>query len=82
MRLLFIPILALSLTLVTSCRDECDSVSCENGGVCVSGDCECPEYYEGERCQVYNPEGIKNTTDGEEGGCSGHGDDNDNPYKD
>lgn len=31
---------------------SCDDVNCLNGGVCVDGDCECPEGFSGPNCQI------------------------------
>ena len=74
------------ILMFTACDKECEGVICENDGVCIDGTCECVDYYTGDRCQIYDPEGTQGTTttttsDGD-GGCSGHGDGNDNPYKD
>lgn len=33
-----------------SCADPCDDVVCQNSGVCVEGDCDCAEGYEGTLC--------------------------------
>lgn len=37
-----------------SCLDECSEVVCENGGVCVSGVCDCPDGFEGEFCEIHS----------------------------
>lgn len=47
---------ALSLTAVlllfAACGgDPCKDVSCQNGGDCLEGTCECPPEYEGNLCQ-------------------------------
>ena len=41
-------------SLLFSCQKNnvCDGVQCQNGGVCVSGNCDCPPGYEGNRCQI------------------------------
>ena len=41
---------ALTLTL-TSC-DECKDVTCENGGTCSEGTCECADDFYGDACEV------------------------------
>jgi len=50
-------VVSLSLTIV-SCGDDpmnpCDNTTCENGGVCVSGDCDCPEGFSGSTCETVN----------------------------
>ena len=40
---------ALILSL-SACTDECDDITCENGGTCDEGDCTCTANYFGERC--------------------------------
>jgi hypothetical protein len=51
-------IFSISLIAVSSCsKDEdtdnpCASVTCENGGTCVNGSCDCPAGYGGNRCQT------------------------------
>ncbi|MEX0813605.1 MAG: hypothetical protein WD048_15410 [Chitinophagales bacterium] len=32
--------------------DPCDAITCQNGGTCVDGDCECIDGYTGDRCQT------------------------------
>jgi hypothetical protein len=41
-----------SSVLYTSCKDKCGSTSCQNGGTCVDGVCECPQGYSGNGCQT------------------------------
>lgn len=41
---------ALTLTL-TSC-DECKDVTCDNGGTCAEGNCECTDTFYGDACEV------------------------------
>lgn len=54
-----IKILALSVSMAfigaitfNSCSDPCKDVTCENGGTCNEGDCECPEGFSGTNCEV------------------------------
>ena len=43
-----------SMTLLNqSCEDDpCKDVTCQNGGVCVDGTCDCPDGYSGTSCEV------------------------------
>ena len=45
---------AFALTTYTSCtkKDKCEDVTCQNGGSCVNGSCNCPEGWEGNNCQT------------------------------
>jgi hypothetical protein len=74
--------LALGVAIsIGACRDACDVIQCQNNGVCLDGACVCSDYFEGDFCEVYDPEGTKGTTNqsGEtEGECAGHN--NSNPY--
>ena len=41
----------IMFSVITSCnKDECENVVCLNGGVCVNGDCDCPDGWEGPNC--------------------------------
>lgn len=42
------------LAVMNSCNQQnaCDEVTCMNGGVCVDGDCDCPEGYSGPNCEI------------------------------
>lgn len=46
-----LPIILL-FVFVISCKDEdpCDGITCMNDGVCINGQCDCPENYEGADC--------------------------------
>jgi EGF-like domain len=48
-------ILSSIILILSSCKkketpDLCVDVNCSNGGTCVNGTCECPEYYTGTNC--------------------------------
>ncbi len=48
--LLFLFILS---TQITSCtQDKCKGVTCQNGGTCSNGNCNCVTGYEGANCQT------------------------------
>lgn len=36
-------------------NDPCAGINCQNGGVCVNGDCNCPDGYTGTFCQTQLP---------------------------
>jgi hypothetical protein len=41
----------LFLLVAQSCKeDECEDVTCRNGGTCVNGDCDCPPGFSGPDC--------------------------------
>lgn len=48
----FFLLLLLGLVSCGSEEDACLTLSCTNGGTCVSGGCACPDGYEGEDCSV------------------------------
>ena len=50
---LFIGMLGM-VTFMTSCEEEdpCETVTCENGGTCIDGTCDCPDGYEGDDCSL------------------------------
>ena len=41
-----------AITYVACNKDECKGVTCNNGGTCISGTCNCPTGYEGSTCQT------------------------------
>ena len=43
-------LLALPLLLLSSCLNPCKDVSCQNGGTCDEGVCDCPAGFEGSDC--------------------------------
>ncbi len=51
-RIALLPAFILLLFLSCEKSDPCDGVQCQNGGVCVSGNCDCPPGYEGKLCQL------------------------------
>ena len=42
----------IGLASFTSCTDPCKDVTCQNGGTCVEGDCECADGYTGTNCET------------------------------
>jgi len=62
-KLLSIIILGLGLCL-SSCGeddavDPCESVTCQNGGTCVEGDCDCPTGYAGTNCGSFDSNEVQ-----------------------
>ncbi|MCI4668670.1 MAG: calcium-binding EGF-like domain-containing protein [Bacteroidia bacterium] len=53
MRYLYFSFLIIFLSIITiSCTsDPCESLDCQNGGVCIDGDCQCPEDFFGNECE-------------------------------
>lgn len=47
-------IFVLFLLFNYSCSDECEGVVCQNGGVCILGNCDCPDGFYGEFCENEN----------------------------
>lgn len=50
-------VLAMSLTLfflfsACSKKDPCEGVTCQNGGICTDGTCQCPSGFEGQFCET------------------------------
>ncbi len=44
---------ALSLSFLQyACQDPCKDINCQNGGICISGTCDCPDGYLGQKCEV------------------------------
>ena len=46
---------AFLLFLLSSCKDLCKNITCENGGSCNEGICNCPSGYSGENCEIVDP---------------------------
>lgn len=51
-RIALLPAFILLLFLSCEKSDPCDGVQCQNGGVCVSGNCDCPPGFTGARCET------------------------------
>jgi len=45
-------ILLLSIFISGCVVDECETIICQNDGICVSGTCECPVGFSGPNCEV------------------------------
>lgn len=43
-----------AMAILNSCnnQDGCEDTDCQNGGICVEGDCVCPDGYSGPNCSV------------------------------
>lgn len=53
---------AFSMVTYTACnKDECKDVVCNNGGVCVNGNCSCATGYEGANCDLNTASTIEGT---------------------
>ena len=60
----------LTLLLLSSCaKDLCEGISCENGGTCVEGDCQCPEGFQGNFCEFFDLQRYFGTYDISYEGC-------------
>lgn len=42
-------------------KDSCTIISCENGGICLSGICQCPPGFSGENCEIKDEEQEEDT---------------------
>lgn len=46
-------LMVTSVAFISSCNDDpCKDVSCQNGGTCLTGTCDCEAGYEGEFCET------------------------------
>ena len=52
MKKILFAFLTAGMFVFSSCADECKDVTCENGGTCNEGVCECAEGYEGDACET------------------------------
>lgn len=57
--LLHFSVFAILVALNSSCAtDPCDGVTCENGGTCNSGKCDCPDGFSGSRCEIIDEQNF------------------------
>lgn len=59
---LLLAFLSMNTLFYSSCGkdDPCDLITCLNGGVCINGECDCPEGYEGPDCSnIQTPTNIR-----------------------
>lgn len=43
----------IGMVTMNSCsKDPCADVTCNNGGICVDGTCDCADWYEGSSCNT------------------------------
>lgn len=45
-------LLFCGLVFFSCAKDPCEEVSCQNGGNCIDGICECPDGFEGPFCEI------------------------------
>lgn len=44
-------IIIVSILSISCTGDPCEDVECQNGGICMDGDCDCPENFFGRACE-------------------------------
>lgn len=70
---ILVPVAVLMMTLLTfGCSDPCKNKNCQNGGVCVEGECFCQDGYYGPNCEFREPCADINCLNGgycEDGSC-------------
>ena len=49
MKIKILVVFCISFLIISSCKDKCKDVNCDNG-TCVEGTCNCSEGYEGNDC--------------------------------
>jgi len=43
------------ISIMSGCKkDPCETTNCLNGGVCIDGNCDCPEGYSGAQCETFD----------------------------
>lgn len=65
-------LIVLCTVILFSCKHECADTNCQNGGKCISGTCECPPGYYGERCEFKDTcyfRDCQNNSNCKNGGC-------------
>ncbi len=51
------------LLVQSSCSDPCEEVNCLNGGICIEGDCDCPDNFIGNNCETFDFSKIQQLLD-------------------
>ncbi|MFK7772690.1 MAG: hypothetical protein AB8F94_11145 [Saprospiraceae bacterium] len=49
---LFLLALLCIVLSTQSCKDACDDIDCQNGGICEEGSCNCPDGFSGVNCEI------------------------------
>ena len=42
----------VTVLMSLSCTDQCNRIDCRNGGICLEGNCDCPEGFLGDLCEI------------------------------
>ena len=52
LNILLVALMSATALSLSSCTDECKDITCENGGTCNEGVCECADGYFGTSCET------------------------------